>query len=141
AKSKTKVQQIARKTKDAIQARAVALYLHEQEKELEKGERRMSLRAVCKEIQAQHRTETGKDIKLDPRTLLRHVNGGKSLSTSNAEKGWLLPEEVDIVIKFATDVANRGFPLSHKRSKEAVDEICRARLGDAFPPGGVGKNW
>ncbi|KAJ7890343.1 hypothetical protein B0H13DRAFT_1458246, partial [Mycena leptocephala] len=141
AKSKTKAKQIARETKDAIQARAVALYLHEQEKELEKGERRMSLRAVCKQIQAQHLTETGKDIKLDPRTLLRHVHGGKTLSTSNAEKGWLRPEEVDTVIKYATEVANRGFPLSHKRLKEAVDEICRARLGEAFPPDGVGKNW
>ncbi|KAJ7934116.1 hypothetical protein B0H13DRAFT_1855592 [Mycena leptocephala] len=102
AKSKMKPAQIARETRDALQARAVALLW--------------------------------KDFSLDPRTLLRHVNGGKPLSVSNAEKGWLLPEEVDTIIKFATEVANRGFPLRHKRIKEAVDEICRARLGAAFPP-------
>ncbi|KAG2047938.1 hypothetical protein BDR06DRAFT_830602, partial [Suillus hirtellus] len=34
-----------------------------------------------------------------------------------------------------------GFPLSHKCLKEHVDEICQARLGDAFPQSGVGKNW
>jgi hypothetical protein len=60
---------------------------------------------------------------------------------SNEEKGWLLPEEVTTVISFAKEVANRGFPLNHKRLKEAADEICRGRLGDRFPPCGVGKNW
>ncbi|KAJ6581290.1 hypothetical protein B0H19DRAFT_929151, partial [Mycena capillaripes] len=27
------------------------------------------------------------------------------------------------------------------RSEEAVDKICRACIGDGFPPNGVGKNW
>jgi len=69
------------------------------------------------------KVDTGKSIVLDHNTLLRLAKGGKSKSLSNEEKGW------------------RGFPLNHKRLKEAVDEICRARLGDRFPPGGVGKNW
>ncbi|KII85726.1 hypothetical protein PLICRDRAFT_145598, partial [Plicaturopsis crispa FD-325 SS-3] len=38
-------------------------------------------------------------------------------------------------------MGNRGFPLSHRRLKEHVDEICRARLGSKFPATGVGKNW
>ena len=105
-KSKTKVAQITCKTKDALKARAVALYQHEQEKELQRGEKRMSLHAICHKIEDEHQIETSKEVKLDPRTLLRHANGGETLSTSNAEKAWLLPKEVDIIIKFATEVAN-----------------------------------
>ena len=35
----------------------------------------------------------------------------------------------------------RGFAPSHRRIKEHVDRIARARLGNKFPPEGVGKNW
>src|SRR5271168_3116481 len=38
-------------------------------------------------------------------------------------------------------MAHRGFPLSHERLKEHVDDICSARLGAAFPVKGVGVNW
>ncbi|KAG0702098.1 hypothetical protein DFH29DRAFT_805429, partial [Suillus ampliporus] len=33
------------------------------------------------------------------------------------------------------------FPLNHKQLKFHVDSLLRARLGDNFPKGGVGKNW
>ncbi|THU82180.1 hypothetical protein K435DRAFT_589186, partial [Dendrothele bispora CBS 962.96] len=46
-----------------------------------------------------------------------------------------------IVIGYALEVAARGFPLTHQRLKEAVNKICCARLGDAFPAMGVGKQW
>ncbi|TFK41573.1 hypothetical protein BDQ12DRAFT_599493, partial [Crucibulum laeve] len=36
---------------------------------------------------------------------------------------------------------DRGFPLSHCRLKEHVDEICHAQLGSLFPETGVGQNW
>ena len=31
--------------------------------------------------------------------------------------------------------------MSHRRLKEHVDQILRARLGERFPAGGVGKQW
>ncbi|KDQ22565.1 hypothetical protein PLEOSDRAFT_1017132, partial [Pleurotus ostreatus PC15] len=46
-----------------------------------------------------------------------------------------------IVIRFAVEMALCGFPLTHRHLKEHVDGIVRARLGDAFPATGVGKNW
>ncbi|KDQ23015.1 hypothetical protein PLEOSDRAFT_1017130, partial [Pleurotus ostreatus PC15] len=46
-----------------------------------------------------------------------------------------------VVIQYTVEMANRGFPLTHERLKECVDDICRARLGDEFPVMGVGKNW
>jgi len=45
------------------------------------------------------------------------------------------------VIAFITEIADRGFPLSHAWLKEHVDSICKARLGDKFPLAGVGQNW
>ncbi|KAJ7894877.1 hypothetical protein B0H14DRAFT_2223205, partial [Mycena olivaceomarginata] len=141
AKTQTKRAQIAREERDTLMARAVVFYRHEQDKDLAPGQKRMSLRAVAKKFEGAYLIDTGKRVQLDPNTLLRHIKGGKSKSVSNEEKGWLLPEEVEIVIKYSKEVANRGFPLNHKRLKEAVDEICTARLGDQFPACGVGKNW
>ncbi|KAF7326341.1 HTH CENPB-type domain-containing protein [Mycena sanguinolenta] len=141
AKSKSKHAQIAREERDTLMARAVVFYRHEVEKDLAPEKKRMSLRTVCRKFEGAYKIDTGRDVALDHNTLLRLVKGGKSKSLSNEEQGWLLPEEVRTVIAFAKDVANRGFPLNHKRLKEAVDEICRARLGDRFPACGVGKNW
>ncbi|KAJ7179995.1 hypothetical protein C8R43DRAFT_848834, partial [Mycena crocata] len=45
------------------------------------------------------------------------------------------------VVSFAISLADRGFPLSHCRLKEHVDEIARARWGAKFPVDGVGKQW
>ncbi|KAJ6484113.1 hypothetical protein C8R45DRAFT_769740, partial [Mycena sanguinolenta] len=132
---------LAREERDALMARATALYLHERDKVLQNGEKRMSLRAVCKKIEHEHLLEKKKAVALNPNTLLRHVNRGKSKSKSNEEKGWLLAGEVETVIAYAVEVSNRGFPLTHKRLKEVVDEICIARLGDKFPSKGVGKKW
>ncbi|KAI0072522.1 hypothetical protein K474DRAFT_1582486, partial [Panus rudis PR-1116 ss-1] len=44
-------------------------------------------------------------------------------------------------LTFIQHTAEQGFPLTHRRIKEVVDEICRARLGLAFPESGVGHSW
>jgi hypothetical protein len=49
--------------------------------------------------------------------------------------------EEDIVIGFIVEMADRGFPLSHRCLKEHVDSICRACLGNKFSKNGVGQNW
>lgn len=38
-------------------------------------------------------------------------------------------------------MGTHGFPYSHKWTKEVVDMVCTARLGDDFPEKGVGINW
>ena len=73
--------------------------------------------------------------------LSQWAKGGKLKSQSNAEKQWLLPVEVDKVIEYAVEMANQGFPLSHRRLREHVNEICHAWMGARFPEGGVGKQW
>jgi len=60
-----------------------------------------------------------KRIKLSPATLLQPINGGQSVQDFNAEKRWLTADKEN-------KLANHSFPLSHKRLKEHVDEICWA---------------
>ena len=104
-------------------------------------EKKPGLRKVCKQIEQDYYTEKKTRVSIDPTTLSRLVKGGKTKSQSNTEKGWLLDAEVDIVIAYAIEVAVRGFPLSHQRFCEHVNDICRARLGDKFPALGVGCWW
>lgn len=50
-------------------------------------------------------------------------------------------QEEEVLINEVIYWAERGFPLDHRRLKEHADEIARARHGDKFPEGGVGKCW
>lgn len=80
-------------------------------------------------------------MKLNYMTLQRRVHGVKSQREANKDKSWLIRGETDTVIDFIVEMGNQGWPLSHRRLKEHVDEICSARLGAEFPKAGVGKNW
>lgn len=100
-----------------------------------------SLRKICEEVEKKCFHETKKVVKLSKSTLSRRINGGRSVQEAHEESKWLSKEEADTVVKYAIECANRNFPLSHKRIKEHVDEIASARWGDAFPKGGVGKQW
>jgi hypothetical protein len=87
--------------------------------------------------------KTRKKIKLSYVTLLRRANGGRSIHEFNATKRWLTDAEEKVVSDYSLELAARGFPLSHKRLKEHVDEVVRARGGGSqiFPESGVGINW
>jgi Tc5 transposase DNA-binding domain len=105
------------------------------------GVHHRSAHTICSDFEALYKQETEKPIHLSYSTLQRLTNGGKTKAQSNADHRWLTPEEVEIVIEYIVEVGERGFPLSHKRLKEHVDEICCAKLGSKFPEAGVGKNW
>ena len=102
-KSDTSKIRAARATKDGLYARALALYQHEQQRE-EDGKKRLSLRKACQESEGQHWAETKKTVKLDCNTLHRLAKGGTPKSISNSSRGWLLPEEVNIIINYAIEV-------------------------------------
>jgi hypothetical protein len=85
--------------------------------------------------------EKGLHVKLDHKTLSKLSAGGTTKSQSNAEKSSLLNIEANLVVDYAIATTTRGFPLSHKRLREHVNVILRARLGDQFPSDGVGKRW
>ncbi|KDR85856.1 hypothetical protein GALMADRAFT_234970, partial [Galerina marginata CBS 339.88] len=120
-------------------ARAVALYQAEQQKP--STEKKLGLRRICSIVEKEYYKETKKTVSLNHNTLRNLANGGKTLSEFNAEKSWLLEEEAEEVIAYTIELAAQGFGLDHRRLKEHVDEICRARLGSKFPEGGVGQQW
>ncbi|KAK6993235.1 hypothetical protein R3P38DRAFT_2448362, partial [Favolaschia claudopus] len=101
----------------------------------------LSLQKAIDKAQEEYHAQTGLVLKLAKSRVHRRVHGGRSRQEAADERNWLTPEEVKIVIDFAIEYANRGFALSHKRLKEHVDSILRARLGDKFPAEGVGKQW
>lgn len=80
-------------------------------------------------------------IQLSKSTLQRRVTGGLSRRQGHEHESWITEVEADIVVAFAIECADRGFPLSHRRLKEHVDQLARARWGDRFPEEGMGKQW
>jgi len=81
---------------------------------------------------------------------LRQLNGGRSVCDLNADKRWLSESEEKAVVDYTIELANHGFPLSHGRLREHVNEIAWTRYGKneretdsgkTFPETGIGENW
>ncbi|KAH9048714.1 hypothetical protein EDB84DRAFT_1247756, partial [Lactarius hengduanensis] len=141
AKSQALKRQIYRKEADNLKAYAVKLYTTEQERPLAQGEKRKSLRQICKDVSDAHFAETGQRILLAHNTLARHVKGGTTLTESNQQKSWLTVKEEENIVNFAIEVAQRGFPLSPRRLKDHCEAVLQHRLGNNFPEGGLGRDW
>jgi hypothetical protein len=139
AKSETKKRQLAQEEHDSLMARAVIAYKIELTKR--PGIRRRGARVVCKDFENLYLGETGKIIKLSFSTLTRLAAGGRTQAESNADRSWLTDGETKVVLDYTIEQGARGFGLSHRRLKEHVDSICRARLGSRFPEFGVGRQW
>lgn len=120
---------------------ACAVLIYQAELAKAPHKKKDSLITVCRNVTKSHNIETGREVKLDHGTLNRLVKGGRKLSEFNMEKSWVMKGEQEKILEYATSTAERGFPLSHRRLKEHVDEICCVRLGDKFPKDGVGINW
>ncbi|KAI6138985.1 hypothetical protein BKA82DRAFT_30362 [Pisolithus tinctorius] len=139
AKSDSKKQQIAHEAHDGLMAWAVHAY----QIELAKGplQQKQGAHTICTDFEQIYYNEYGKQIKLSHSTLIRLADGGISKSQSNAQHSWLTDQEVNVALNYIIEMGDHGFPLSHHRLKEHVDEICHARLGAQFPATGVGINW
>ena len=141
AKSQALKNQILRKEVDDLKAHAVALYTAEEQRALAPGEKKQSLRQICKDASDAHFAETGRRIPLAHNTLARHAKGGVTLTQSNQAKSWLTAEEEESIINFTIEVAQRGFPLSPRRLKEHCEAVLQYRLGKNFPEEGLGRDW
>ena len=115
-----------------------AVERHQEEQEMS---RPMSMEKICRAVEQECYNSTGQMIKLSSSTLDRRVKGGRNHTEAHEDKRWLSDEEVERVIQDIILYGERGFPLSHRRIKEHVDEICHARHGDTFPQNGVGPSW
>jgi len=138
AKSIAEKAAFTKRQHDALMSRAVVAYLAE----LEKPNRgRRGLRTICRDFEQLHLNETGLFIPLSFATLSRLADGGRTREEANLHRRWLTTIEEDLIVSFVIEMGARGFPLSHRRIKEHVNRIARARLGDKFPAQGAGKNW
>ncbi|KAF8147535.1 hypothetical protein K438DRAFT_1626108 [Mycena galopus ATCC 62051] len=126
AKSYTKKAQISRSHQDEWMDIALGRYHEERARILAPKERRKGVRQICRMVEQEYTDATGQSMCLSSSTLNRLVNGNTTRTASNAAKGWLLDEEVETVICYAIEVASRGFPLSHGRLKNCVDDISCA---------------
>lgn len=103
---------------------------------------RKGLRKICEMISMQHKQKTGEWVQLSHVTLSRSAgNSHIPLSTFNESKGWLNPTEAEAVVQYCEELANRGFPLSHRRLQDIVDNFIKVREGPSSNFVGVGKNW
>ncbi|KAJ7046210.1 hypothetical protein C8F04DRAFT_987919, partial [Mycena alexandri] len=100
-----------------------------------------SLKTATQQAQRECLQQDKKHISLSTSTLSRRLNGGLSKTEAHQNECWLNSAEADVVISYVIACADRGFPLSHRRLKEHVDVIARARWGTRFPETGVGKQW
>ncbi|KIK80086.1 hypothetical protein PAXRUDRAFT_44772, partial [Paxillus rubicundulus Ve08.2h10] len=102
---------------------------------------RRSLRVLCCEAEEEMERQK-KKVSISHVTLKRRLEGGRSCQQANEENyGWLTVEEEESVVEYCLELAARGFPLTHKSLKHHVDSLLHARLANAFPETGVGKNW
>ena len=69
------------------------------------------------------------------------VTGTQPLTEFNNVNRWLLPEEEEVILEFALEIASRGWPLDKEHIRAHINAICQARLGGIFPKNGVGLNW
>lgn len=136
ANSKTKEKRLKSELQEEWLKIAVDRYLTE--KDTGNG---IGARKICQEVSEECFEVTGKRVTLSKSTVMRRAKGGRSIRDFNAEKRWLSEAEEQIVADFAIDTAKRGFPLSHRRLREHVNEVCKGKLGEKFPEKGIGEQW
>ena len=134
--SNTKKKQNAREFYKDPKAQAIKAYNAELAKLNGKG-----AHTVAKDFVNLYKLKTGMNIKLSYCILIWGADGGRSWAEANAAQSWLTDDKTEVIIKYIGEVGNWGFPLSHCRLKEHVDQILRARLGKTFLANSVGKQW
>ena len=137
AKSKSKTRQDYVEISEKWKAYAVKLYQQEQQKPI--GVERLSLQGICNKAEGECWRQENTHIHIAKSNLQHWVKGGKTKAQSNAEKSWITPEEADVLIEYAIQIALQGHGFTMECLEEHANQILRMRLGQEFP--GVGKNW
>ncbi|KAJ7165265.1 hypothetical protein C8R46DRAFT_834599, partial [Mycena filopes] len=72
-----------------------------------------SLKTSIERAQLECLQQDKKKIQLSTSTLQRRLQGGQTRRQGHEHENWLTAAEADIVVNFAIECADRGFPLSH----------------------------
>ncbi|TDL17553.1 hypothetical protein BD410DRAFT_690290, partial [Rickenella mellea] len=65
--------------------------------------------------------------------------GGRSITEMNAAKQKLTPAEERVLVDFALESADRGFPLTHRSIENYANNILESKYGEGYEP--VGEKW
>lgn len=114
-----------RRADNANMQKAVDAYVQEQAKP--EGTKKLGLRKIAEKFEVGFRT------------LGRLVNGGVTMSAFNASKQKLTPTEERVLVDFAKESADRGFPLHHSALEIYANAILHVKHGDEYEP--LGGQW
>lgn len=106
--------------------------MHYNKSQEQSGAKTVSLRTICREIEADYRRESGKLIILSHTTLAALVKGCVLKSQSNAARSWVSDREAHEIIGFVVKAADWGHGLDIQCLKEHADEILQAQM-PGFP--------
>jgi hypothetical protein len=123
------------RTKKELFDHAAELYADErsQPPHLHKGARK-----IAQEVMDEHEDRTGQRVEISYSTILRHYNGGRTMSDFNSSKSFLNNEEQEEILGYLALMSARGFPLTHRRLREVIDSIIKNRDPEFK---GVGKKY
>ena len=110
-KSETKKKQAIQEEAESLIQDAIQLY-HEEQQRVDR--KPMRLRKVCEKMEEDYRKATGCTIKLNHNTISNRVKGGISMDKFNRKKTLLTAKEENVIVGYALESADHGFPLSHR---------------------------
>ena len=113
--------------------RCLAVDAYKEEQASDRRGPKRGLASFCMEFELLCLRETKHKIMLHKSTVSRWVNRtSRPIREFNKTKQLLTDGEEASVINYAVSLAHRGFPFSHNRVKEHVNEILEARHGAQF---------
>lgn len=124
-----------RRKEEAFKAQAVEAYITEQQ--CTDSVRLRGARVIAEEWEGRWKRQNKYELQISKDYIIRHTAGSRTCKETATERRLFRPEEEDIIINDVVDCGDHGWPLSHRRLREHMDEILRARLGSDFE--GVGR--
>jgi len=137
AKSNTRKSRELSDVKELLIIEAVRLYEKSNTSDLTT---KLGYRSATKHVEQLNYERTKKWVSLDHNTVRnRHLEITKSLRNGHYSSQSLLTHaEEEELVSYAIEVANRGFPLTHRRLQECANRLIQTSRPDFT---GVGQNW
>jgi hypothetical protein len=143
AKSEAEKSRIKRALYEQLVIKAADRYIleHTMSEEELHGRKPRTYREVAADIQAEYEQKSGKRLhqQLSWQTVYDRAKGRKSMLETRSEQALLMGEEAQLVVDYALEIHDRGFPINRCRVAEIANKVIKARVGENFE--GVGLTW
>ncbi|KAH9915342.1 uncharacterized protein B0H18DRAFT_824336, partial [Fomitopsis serialis] len=136
AKSITRKQREATVKKETVTQRAIEIYNEEQKKPESERE---GLRGCCRAAEDEYFRAKNVVVQVNHNTVNARRKGRKSVREAREDDTLETPGQTKYMLEYLVEVADRGFPMVHRRFRELADRVLKSTLGPDFK--GVGENW